>query len=315
MKINCRLAVVLFFICLASMIVSCTRSNNHGYSPDVLFFDDDATHDDENGDDISDDDSHVDDSSDDATDDETQPDDSGDDDTILTSTTVPTTTTSITTTTNFGWVSIPGGTFQMGCVPQDTNCNSNETPRHSVTISAFEMTAMEITQNQFEAVMGTNPSYHSDCADCPVEEVTWDEARIYCADVGGRLPTEAEWEYAARAGTTTIYYCGDNPLCLDSIAWYGDISGATHSVGGKETNNFGLYDMLGNVWEWCADWFDVNYYSSSPSQDPQGPTSGTYRVVRGGGWDNNAGFLRASFRGWFGPTDRSINIGCRCVRD
>ncbi|MBN2358146.1 MAG: formylglycine-generating enzyme family protein [Deltaproteobacteria bacterium] len=219
------------------------------------------------------------------------------------------------------WVPIPGGTYDMGCSPNDTDCYSNENPRHAVTISAFELTATEITQQQYQDVIGSNPSYHTDCPTCPVEQVNWQQASDFCAAIGGRLPTEAEWEYATRAGTTTMYYCGDYFACLAGIAWYYDNSDTgsgrqTHPVGGKTANDFGLFDMLGNVFEWNADWFDGNYYSSSPSQDPTGPATGTYRVVRGGSFgsgDFGVG-LRASGRYLSAPGVTDSVTGFRCAR-
>ncbi|MBN2362372.1 MAG: formylglycine-generating enzyme family protein [Deltaproteobacteria bacterium] len=213
------------------------------------------------------------------------------------------------------WIPITGGTYEMGCSPNDTDCDSDESPRHSVTISAFEMTATEITQEQYQAVTGSNPSDHTGCPTCPVESVTWQNARDFCAAVGGRLPSEAEWEYAARAGTTTKYYCGDDAACLDGIAWYNDIETMwTHPVGQKTPNAFDLYDMLGNVYEWNADWYGWSYYASSPLQDPTGPATGTDRVLRGGSYPYSDRVLRASHR--FGDTpDRKLNdIGFRCAR-
>ncbi|MBN2358143.1 MAG: SUMF1/EgtB/PvdO family nonheme iron enzyme [Deltaproteobacteria bacterium] len=212
------------------------------------------------------------------------------------------------------WVPITGGAYEMGCSPNDT-CNSDESPRHTVTISAFELTATEVTQQQYQDVIGSNPSYHTGCPSCPVEQVNWQQASDFCAAVGGRLPTEAEWEYAARAGTTTKYYCGDDVACLDGIAWYDSNSDSqSQSVGGKTANAFGLYDMLGNVWEWNADWYDASYYSISPSQDPMGPATGTYRVLRGGSFSSLDGSLHASDRYVYDPASTRRAIGFRCAR-
>jgi formylglycine-generating enzyme required for sulfatase activity len=167
----------------------------------------------------------------------------------------------------------------------------------------------------------------------PIVNVTWDEAKAYCGWAGGRLPTEAEWEYAARGGSTAARY-GD----LDGIAWYADNSGrqrldseriskedfanyfkrltengnGMHEVGQKRANGFGLYDMLGNVWEWVNDWYDEKYYQSSPSQDPAGPTSGTLRVLRGGSWGVVPGGARVSVRAWVNPGVRLVYYGFRC---
>ena len=217
-------------------------------------------------------------------------------------TTTTTTIDETTTTTTAGggdfditMVSIPGGTFEMGCPFGDIRCpKSDQLPYHTVTISAFKMSAYEITQGQWEAVMGSNPAYFDECgSNCPVEWVSWNEVQDFIEELNNqtgkqyRLPTEAEWEYAARAGTTTIWYCGDYESCLDDYAWYSVNSGdKTHPVGQKQPNAWGLYDMSGNVWEWCSDWYNANYYSESPSTNPQGPDKGEERVLRGGmcGW-------------------------------
>ena len=219
-----------------------------------------------------------------------------------------------TTDLDLSWVTIPGGTFEMGCVPQDADCYSNETPRHTLNISSFEMTATEITQQQYETVIGENPSDFSGYPDRPVETITWYEAKGFCEAVGGRLPTEAEWEYAARAGTETIYICGDSASCLSGVAWYDDNSGGqTNPVAQKTSNGFGLYDMSGNVWEWVNDWYDADYYSTSPSNDPQGPATGLDSVLRGGSWEGNDYYLRASNRNWYSGT--ATVVGFRCSRD
>jgi len=145
----------------------------------------------------------------------------------------------------------------------------------------------------------------------PMTMVTWDDAAAYCRWAGGRLPTEAQWEYAARAGTTGPTY-GD----LNAAAWYFDNSGGQpHAVGQKQANAFGLYDMLGNVWEWVADWYGENYYGQSPAQDPQGPSSGQYRVLRGGSLGCVAWGTRVSVRGWDVPGYRFSSDGFRCVRE
>jgi formylglycine-generating enzyme required for sulfatase activity len=215
------------------------------------------------------------------------------------------------------WVSIAGGSFEMGCDPNDLKCSADEKPRHEVTLSAFQMTKTAITQQQYQAAIGTNPSHFTACGgDCPVEQVTWQEASAFCTAAGGRLPTEAEWEYAARAGSTTAYYCGDDATCLDAIAWYYLTSGGeTHPVCQKTPNAWGLCDMLGDVDQWVADWYDATYYSVSPASNPPGPSSGTYRVSRGGGWDDRATYLRTSSRHLGNPISAAADLGFRCVRD
>ncbi|MDP8254818.1 MAG: formylglycine-generating enzyme family protein, partial [Candidatus Alcyoniella australis] len=178
-------------------------------------------------------------------------------------------------------VLIPGGTFQMGCSPGDSECDGDEKPRHQVTVSTFYMDVYEVTQADYQRAMGNNPSKFSGCSNCPVEKVSWNDAKTYCERVGKRLPTEAEWECAARGGTTGVRYGS-----VDSVGWYFDNSDfKTHPVGQKQANAYGLYDMLGNAWEWTADWYGEKYYSSSPSRDPKGPSSGSYRVLRGGAWN------------------------------
>jgi formylglycine-generating enzyme required for sulfatase activity len=175
-------------------------------------------------------------------------------------------------------------------------------------------------------VMGNNPS-HFKGASLPVETITWDEATAYCKAVEMRLPTEAEWEYAARGGNPAARY---GPL--GAVAWYSSNSGrTTHEVAQKQPNGYGLYDILGNVWEWAADWFDETYYPSSPLNDPQGPSDGTHRTLRGGSWSSSASSARASYRigytgrirrgtlgkifGSFGDAPNLNTIGVRCAGD
>lgn len=218
-------------------------------------------------------------------------------------------------------VPIPGSIFEMGCSPGDSDCYDGELPRHTVAISAFKMSAYEITQGQWEAVMGEKPSWFDECgSDCPVEDVSWYEMQDFIEELNSqtgknyRLPTEAEWEYAARAGSTTKWYCGNDEDCVTDIAWYGDNSGMkTHPVGQKQPNTWGLFDMTGNVWEWVQDWFDLDYYSSSPSTDPQGPDVISIHTVRGGGWDADDLYCRSSVRGGYSPSlpDSQSSLGFR----
>jgi len=207
------------------------------------------------------------------------------------------------------YVWIPAGTFQMGCSPGDSECGRDERPAHTVTITkGFWMGQTEVTQAAYQRVMGTNPSYlHGDRL--PVEQVSWHEANAYCTAVGMRLPTEAEWEYAARAGSTAARD-GD----LDAVAWYSADSGVqSHEVGQKEPNEWTLYDMLGNVWEWVADWYDEHSYSQTRSQDPGGPSLGSYRALRGGSWYSVARVSRVSHRYRGAPGNRSVDYGFRCA--
>jgi formylglycine-generating enzyme required for sulfatase activity len=211
------------------------------------------------------------------------------------------------------WIPIPSGIFTMGCSPNDTKCLDNEQPPHTVNVSSFEMTETEITQAQYEAVMGDNPSSFTSCGgDCPVETVDWNQAKAFCEAVGGRLPSEAEWEYAARAGTTTKYYCGDDASCLEGIAWYN--ASCTNFVKGKTPNYFGLYDMLGNVWEWVEDCYHDDYTSAPSDGNVWSGGDCTYRVFRGGSWDySNLDLLRASLRVRNYPVFGGGSFGFRCV--
>jgi formylglycine-generating enzyme required for sulfatase activity len=207
------------------------------------------------------------------------------------------------------YIWIPAGTFTMGCSPGDSECDDHEKPAHHVTITkGFWMGQTGVTLAAYERVIGSNPSEHIGAA-LPVETISWDEAHAYCVAAGMRLPTEAEWEYAARGGNASARYG-----TLDAAAWSdGNSGGKTHEVGQKQANTYGLYDMLGNVWEWVADWY--GYYGSSPLNDPGGPSSGDTKVLRGGSWNGYARNARASQRTWFVPGYRFDYIGVRCAGD
>ena len=201
---------------------------------------------------------------------------------------------------------VPPGTFTMGCNAFNLGrCSSNESPRHQVTLTrAFYLGRYEVTQAQWQARMGNNPSSFRGNPNRPVEQVSWNDIVGFSTATGLRLPTEAEWEYACRAGTTTAIHStpafpdGSNKIAqLKYIAWYTTNSGSTtHPVGGKAPNAFGFYDMSGNVWEWCNDRYGATYYSSSPSTDPAGPSTGSNRVLRGGFWSNSSYYCRSSYR-------------------
>ena len=205
------------------------------------------------------------------------------------------------------YVWIPPGTFRMGCSPGDNECFDNERPAHQVTITkGFRLGETPVTQQAWQRVIGQNPS-HFKGASLPIETVNWDEAKAYCEAIGGRLPTEAEWEYAARAGSTGARYGN-----LDEIAWYSGNSGSqTHEVRRKSPNAFGLFDMLGNVWQWTEGWYGD--YQPSAHSDPSGAASGQYRALRGGSWYNDPRLARVSYRGRYAPGDRLNVIGLRCV--
>jgi formylglycine-generating enzyme required for sulfatase activity len=219
------------------------------------------------------------------------------------------------------YVWIPPGTFMMGCSPGDSECFDFEKPAHSVTISrGFWMGQTVVTAGAYKRYaaatggqMPTAPSFDANWVNenMPIVNVNWNDAQAYCQWAGGRLPTEAEWEYAARGGSTEARY---GPL--DEVAWHSQNSGAaTHDVAQKRANGFGLFDTLGNAWEWVNDWFDPHYYQSSPSQDPAGPSSGQDRVLRGGSWSLTPRDVRVSVRLRYGPESRSSYFGLRCVGD
>jgi formylglycine-generating enzyme required for sulfatase activity len=210
------------------------------------------------------------------------------------------------------YVRISPGTFQMGCSPGDGACQDDEKPPHSVTITkGFWIAQTPVTQAAYVRVMSINPSYFQswNSKQKPVENVSWNEANAFCSAVGMRLPTEAEWEYAARAGSPLSRY-GE----LDSVAWYQPNSdGQTREVGRKLPNAWKLYDMLGNVFQWTADWYDADYYRRSPEQDPKGPATGPEKVLRGGAWFFGAPYIRTSYRYKLAPGTRFNVTGFRCA--
>jgi formylglycine-generating enzyme required for sulfatase activity len=246
-----------------------------------------------------------------------------------TSCSAPEATTSSTYTNSLGqvFILIPAGTFIMGSPSDEPGRSSNEGPQHSVTITQdFYMQQTEVTQAQWEAVMGSNPSYFFDCPTCPVDTVSWDDVQDFIEKMNARgegvygLPTEAQWEYAARGGTTTPFYNGEiteldcgYDANLDAIGWYCSCF-ESHPVAQKDPNAWGLYDMSGNVYEWCSDWYDADYYSNSPTDDPQGPSTGSYRVFRGGGWHSLAQNCRSAHRFNLTAHSRYFNVGFRLVR-
>ncbi|MEF2644140.1 MAG: formylglycine-generating enzyme family protein [Paramuribaculum sp.] len=212
---------------------------------------------------------------------------------------------------------VDGGTFRMGS--DDSDAESDEKPVHSVTVSDFSIGKYEVTQAQWKAVMGenNNPSWFKG-DNLPVECVSWDDVQEFIRKLNAltgkryRLPTEAEWEFAARGGNRSRGYKYSGSDNLSSVAWYTDNSGSkTHPVGTKSSNELGIYDMTGNVWEWCQDWYDSDYYSKSASTNPKGPATGSNRVCRGGCWNFNAGCCRVSYRCDFSPVFRSSGLGFR----
>jgi len=224
----------------------------------------------------------------------------------------------------------PPGTFRMGSPANEVDRSSDEGPQTAVTISrGFWMGKYEVTQGEYLAVMGSNPSYFTGDSNRPVERVNWFDATNYCGALTQReraagriatnsvyrLPTEAEWEYACRAGTSDRRFSyGDDPgyTSLGNYAWYSDNSGGTtHPVGGKLPNPWGLYDMHGNVWEWCQDW--AGPYLGGIAVDPQGAATGFRRVFRGGDWYDYARYCRSACRNDVYPNDRLIYIGFRVL--
>ncbi len=214
-------------------------------------------------------------------------------------------------------VYVEGGTFLMGATEeQGSDANHWELPVHSVTLSDYYIGKYEVTQAQWEAVMGSNPSYFKKGDDYPVEWVSWDDVQEFLTKLNqltGKkyvLPTEAQWEYAARGGVKSEGYKYSGSDWIDGVAWYDDnAKSSTHPVGTKSPNELGIYDMSGNVWEWCSDWYGE--YSDAAQTDPVGPESGSYRVIRGGSWFNYARNCRVSIRDYTGSSNRGADLGFR----
>ena len=220
----------------------------------------------------------------------------------------------------FTMIEIPGGSFTMGGTSEqigDASANF-EFPIHNVTIDSYWIGQTEVTQELWEAVMGSNPSWFVDAPQMPVTNVSWEDCQEFftklrtLTGMAFRLPTEAEWEYAARGGKSGgTKYAGSNDA--DAVAWYDDnSSNRQHSVATKRPNDFGLYDMSGNVWEWCYDW--LGSYGTSAQTNPTGSASGTSRVFRGGSTTGRAKDCRVSRRSYNSPTYKNFNIGLRLAR-
>jgi formylglycine-generating enzyme required for sulfatase activity len=225
------------------------------------------------------------------------------------------------------FVRIPPGEFMMGSPENEPGRYSDEKQHKVVLTQGFYMQTTEVTQEQWKSVMGSNPSDFKDCDQCPVENVSWNDAQEFIRKLNQkegkevyRLPTEAEWEYAARAGSRTAFANGDiteleckSDPNLEKMGWYcGNSENKPHAVGQKSPNAWGLYDMHGNVWEWCQDWYGD--YPDGTVSDPVGPPTGSNRVGRGGSWDNDAQVCRSADRGRSDPGNRSRNLGFRLLR-
>lgn len=218
----------------------------------------------------------------------------------------------------FKMIYVRGDSFTMGCTgEQGRDCYDSETPAHSVTSSDFYMGETEVTQALWKAVMGSNPSYYKG-DDLPVERVSWNDCQEFIRKLNSltgktfRLSTETEWEFAARGGIhhSGYKYAGGNSV--EDVAWYeGNSSSQTHPVGSKQPNALGLYDMSGNVWEWCSDWYGS--YSGVTQTNLQDSSSGPFRVFRGGSWFNLARICRVSYRSRSNPNHRDSDIGLRLV--
>jgi formylglycine-generating enzyme required for sulfatase activity len=224
--------------------------------------------------------------------------------------------------TGMEFIRVKSGCFNMGCNVNFDNCDKDELPMHRVCITkSFYIGKTEVTQSQWVAVMGSNPSNFKG-RDNPVDNVSWDDAQNFCSSLNKkaagnryRLPTEAEWEYACRSGGKDQKYCGGNNY--KSLGWFGDAGKKTHPVGKKKPNGLGLYDMSGNVEEWVQDVFEYGSYGSSPVQNPKGPpsTPDSSRVKRGGSWDFSGigGAVRSTYRGFNNANNSYGGTGVRLV--
>ena len=218
---------------------------------------------------------------------------------------------------SFKMMAVEGGTFQMGATNEQRSNLDDEKPVHSVTLDSYYIGETEVTQELWRAVMGSNPSEFSGYDLMPVCNVSWDDCQIFIKELNKltgkkfRLPTEAEWEFAARGGNKSSGYRYSGSSNIGDVAWYDDNSDSRTPVKRMNPNELGIYDMSGNVWEWCSDWYSSSYYSLSPQNNPKGPSSGFYRVLRGGSWFHGAECCRVAFRTDCSPDDSSHFYGLR----
>jgi formylglycine-generating enzyme required for sulfatase activity len=219
--------------------------------------------------------------------------------------------------TGMEFVLVKGGCFNMGSTE-----NASEKPVHEICVNDFYLGKYEVTQAQWEKVMGSNPSSLKDCGPmCPVDNVSWNDAQVFIKKLNEksnktyRLPTEGEWEYAAGNGGKNEPWPGTaDKAKLGEYAWFaGNSNGVYHKVGEKKPNGLGLYDMSGNVWEWCQDWYSETYYAESPKNTPSGPATGVFRAARGGSYDNDETSLRVANRDNLTPDSRNGNLGLRLL--
>ncbi len=226
---------------------------------------------------------------------------------------------------NHDLVPIPGGSFIMG----SNEGEDDERPIHNVLVDGFLMGKYEITRQQWYQLMGTRPwadlKYVGTNENSPVMNVDWYDVRDFIKRLNKlsgenfRLPTEAEWEYACRAGSTARFFHGSLKMNLSGYAWFYDNAFKkgnmhAHEVGTRKPNKWQLHDMLGNVYEWCSDWYSRNYYNKSPVSNPKGPIYGTYKVVRGGDWARTDYFLRVASRRYYSPHYKDVNVGFRLAK-
>lgn len=218
---------------------------------------------------------------------------------------------------SFQMVEVEGGTFLMGATSEQEKPKRDEKPVHVVSLRRYYIGQTEVTQALWQTVMGNNPSDFTGSRK-PVENVSWDDCQKFISKLNSltgkhfRLPTEAEWEYASRGGNKSQCYVYSGSNNLDDVAWYADNSNdVTHDVGTKQGNELGIFDMSGNVLEWCSDWYGD--YSDKAKRNPRGAKKGLYRVVRGGSWLNKVDHCRSSYRNCMSSDERNANLGFRIV--